>query len=106
VENWVESVEGFDSNNATKVRKGLQSLVTGPTATGELTGTHSEFVQGSSGSLMKSPRPNLGKWVHGKGFNWSPMGLKRTRLEDLEEEYWMEEEGEEDEEEGSSSWAF
>jgi hypothetical protein len=101
VENWVESVEEFDSNNTTEVRKGLWSLVTGPTATGELTGMYSEFVQGSSRSLMKSLRPNLGKQVSGKGFNWSPIGLKRAQLEDLEEEYRMEEEGEEDEEEGS-----
>jgi hypothetical protein len=97
VENWVETVEGFDSNNATEVRKGLRSSVMGPTATGELTGTYSEFVQGSSGS----PRVNLGKWVRGKDFNWSPLGSKKARLENPEEEYRGREEGEDDEEEGS-----
>jgi hypothetical protein len=46
VENWVELVEGFDSNNTTEVRKGLRSSVPGPTATGELTGTYLSSCRG------------------------------------------------------------
>jgi hypothetical protein len=74
--NWVPTVENADPDIATDVHLGIWDMVTGPLATGPLTGEFSDFMQGS----LRGPD----KRICDPNFNWSSIGAKRVRIAETE----------------------